>query len=139
MEGRIDVSLNGQPFTQLFHNDPLATLDDLHWAAFAYWFRATASTTTLTLSDVTKSEGLSGSLLDGLSVTAGPILILPLTPTPPTGLETLKIFSPNLSGSQKSKRATLPHLSGDSRVGVSLTGCHSADNRGVPDRFSRCC
>ena len=87
VEGRIDVSLNGQPFTQLFHSDPLATLDDLHWVSFAYWFRAMASTTTLTLADVTKSEGSSGSLLDGLSVTAGPILILPLTPTPPTGLQ----------------------------------------------------
>lgn len=87
VEGRIDVSLNGQPFTQLFHSDPLATLDDLHWASFAYWFRATGSTTTLTLSDVTKSEGLSGSLLDGLSVTAGPVLTLPLTPIPPTGLQ----------------------------------------------------
>jgi hypothetical protein len=87
VEGRINVSLNGQMFTQLFHSDPLATLDDLHWTPFAYWFRATESTTTLTLSDVTRSEGSSGSLLDGLAVTAGPILMLPLTPAPPTGLQ----------------------------------------------------
>jgi hypothetical protein len=87
VEGRVDVSLNGQSLTQLFHSDPLATLDDLHWTPFSYWFRATDSTTTLTLSDVTRSEGLSGSLLDGLSVTAGPILTLPLTPGPPTSLQ----------------------------------------------------
>jgi hypothetical protein len=67
-EGRANVHLNGAFFVQLYHNLP-ATEADMRWMPFAYRFRAGASVTTLTLTDVTGRTNLQGAVLDGLSVT----------------------------------------------------------------------
>jgi len=66
--GRADVFLNGVFLTQLRHAVPNRSAD-MQWLPFTYRFRATAATTTLTLSDVTNINDSQGTVLDGLSVT----------------------------------------------------------------------
>ena len=60
--------------TQLLHQDPTATVSDMHWTPFSVPFQATAPLTTLTISDATGSPFPGGLALDDLSVTpaAGP-------------------------------------------------------------------
>src|SRR5207249_10012095 len=66
-EGRADVYLNGMFFVQLYHNTP-SSQTDMKWLPFAYSFRATGTTTTLRLADVTGLSEFQGLVLDGLSV-----------------------------------------------------------------------
>jgi hypothetical protein len=66
-EGRGDVYLNGVFFVQLYHNAP-SSQTDMKWMPFSYLFRATGTTTTLRLVDVTGLSDLRGLVLDGLSV-----------------------------------------------------------------------
>jgi Protein of unknown function (DUF642)/Lectin C-type domain len=66
-EGRADVYLNGTFFVQLYHNTP-SSQANMQWLPFAYSFRATGTTTTLRLADVTGLSDLQGLVLDGLSV-----------------------------------------------------------------------
>lgn len=68
-EGRANVFLNGQFFTQLFHRDAQATERDMRWTRFSYRFRATSATTTLAIADATGTWALGGLVLDGLAVT----------------------------------------------------------------------
>lgn len=73
-EGRANVFLNGSFFAQLFHSNSLygtVTPGDLRWQRFTLPFRATASSTTLTITDVTGLSDIGGTVLDGLSVTPG--------------------------------------------------------------------
>jgi hypothetical protein len=93
-EGRADVLLNGQFFVQLFHRDAQATRRDLRWVPFAYRFRATASTTTIALSEVSNLWSVGGLFLDGLAIVpAGP----PFPQTPmgaPSGLS-VRLIAPS--------------------------------------------
>jgi hypothetical protein len=66
-EGRADVYLNGTFFVQLYHNSASSQMD-MKWLPFSYAFRATGTTTTLRLADVTGLTALRGLVLDGLSV-----------------------------------------------------------------------
>jgi hypothetical protein len=72
-EGRANAFLNGGFFVQLYHSNALygtATAAEMRWQPFAYTFRATAPSTTLTLTDVTGLwDGGGGAALDGLAVT----------------------------------------------------------------------
>jgi hypothetical protein len=69
VEGRANVSLNGQFFVQLLHREPVTNPRELHWVQFSYRFRATGPTTTLRLEDVTNLWDAGGGLaLDGLAV-----------------------------------------------------------------------
>jgi streptogramin lyase len=79
-EGRADVSLNGIFLTELFHNIP-GSDGAMHWAPFAFPFRATGWLTTLAISDVSGLDTFRGTALDGLAVTPLPGPFPPLPPT----------------------------------------------------------
>jgi hypothetical protein len=66
--GRVDVFLSGTFFVQLAHTAH-SSGSDPQWNFFGYRFRAAASTTTLTIRDVTGLYAQKGTALDGLAVT----------------------------------------------------------------------
>jgi hypothetical protein len=69
-EGRANVLVNGQTLTWLHHRDGETRRGAMRWVRFAVPFRATGATTTLTISDETRTWDRGGLFLDGLSVTA---------------------------------------------------------------------
>jgi hypothetical protein len=54
--------------TQLVHQDPTATVSDMHWTPFSVRFRATSPMTTLTITDATGTPFPGGLALDDLAV-----------------------------------------------------------------------
>src|SRR5262249_53277742 len=74
------VFLNGIFLTELFHNVPSSD-EAMHWAPFAFPFRATGGLTTLSISDVSGLSDARGTALDGLAVTPLPGPFPPLPPT----------------------------------------------------------
>jgi hypothetical protein len=68
-EGRADVYLNVTFFVQLYHNAP-SSQTDMRWLPFSYAFRATGTSTSLRLVDVTGLSDRRGLVLDGLTVAA---------------------------------------------------------------------
>jgi probable HAF family extracellular repeat protein len=84
-EGRVNVSLDGVPFAQIYHSNSLygkVTPTDLRWQPFLYAFRATGASTTLTLTDITGLSDVGGAVLDGL-------VVAPAAPLPPAAPTTL--------------------------------------------------
>lgn len=68
-EGRANVFLNGDFFTQLVHRDPGSTRTHMQWVLTTLPFHAAAPLTTLRLADATGIWPFGGTTLDGLTVT----------------------------------------------------------------------
>ena len=67
-EGRGNVFVDRTFLIQLLHQDPSATVSEMHWTPFSVRFRATEPMTTLTISDATGSPFPGGLVLDDLAV-----------------------------------------------------------------------
>jgi hypothetical protein len=97
-EGRVNIYVNGDLLTQLYHSSALygpVTPLELRWQPFLYRFRAMAATTTLQFVDVTGHSAVEGAALDGLIVAPveEPTLGGP-PPTAPSAL-TVRLVSPS--------------------------------------------
>jgi hypothetical protein len=95
-EGRVNVYLDGDLLTQLFHSSALygpPSPADLRWQPFLVTFRAAAATTTLQLVDVTGLSEREGAALDGLVVSPAEEPPPGPGPTAPEGL-TARAVSP---------------------------------------------
>jgi hypothetical protein len=139
--GRANVLVNGALLAQLSHQIPNSSTN-MQWQPFAYRFRATTPTTTLTLSDVTGINDSQGTVLDGLSVTVAgnePPPVTPTAPAAPTNLAA-KAVSPTeidltwTDNSNNEVQFILYRKSGTSdfvRIGQVASGVTSYSDRGL--------